>query len=109
MPRDRHKNIDKRLRLFSYKTHGEVSRSMAIQHQVRQKYRTRNEEIVAKLRDDAGAAPPIDPYMKVKRLTAQIAVEMALIHGGYWAAHVDHQNGLVAVARRHQPGPTGNL
>lgn len=73
---------------------------MGIQHQVRPKYRSKNEEIVARLREDAGAAPPIDPHMKVKRLTAEVAVAMALLHGGDWRVEIDHQSGFVLVAPR---------
>lgn len=70
----------------------------AIQRRIRQKYATRSEEIVAGLRDAAGAAPPIDPVVKVKRLTAEVAIQMALIHGGDWRVLVDHETRLVMVA-----------
>lgn len=73
---------------------------MGIQHQVRPKYGSKNEEIVAKLREDAGAGPPVDPYMKVKRLTAEVAVAMALIHGGNWRVEIDHHAGFVLVSPR---------
>lgn len=71
----------------------------AIERRIKPKYESRNHEIVAGLRDAAGAAPPIDPYMKVKRLTAQVAVEMALIHGGEWRPQIDHERGTILVAR----------
>lgn len=77
---------------------------MAIHHQVRPKFRSKNEEIVARLREDAGASPPIDPHMKVKRLTAEVAVAMALIHGGDWRVEIDHQAGFVLVAPRPAGG-----
>ena len=64
------------------------------------KYATRNEEIVAQLRASAGAAPPIDYRMRVKRLAAETATLMALIHGGDWRVQVDHDVGLIVVARR---------
>lgn len=73
---------------------------MGIQHQFRQKYRSKTEETVARLRDEAGASAPIDPHMKVKRLTAEVAVAMALIHGGDWRIQVDHDRGFVFVTRR---------
>lgn len=73
---------------------------MGIQHQVKPRFRSKNEQIVAELRDSAGASAPIDPHMKVKRLTAEVAVAMALIHGGDWRVQVDHDVGLVVVARR---------
>lgn len=73
---------------------------MGIKHQVKPKFQSRNEEIVAGLREAAGAGPPVDPYMKVKRLTAEVAVLMALIHGGDWAVQIDHDRGTILVARR---------
>lgn len=73
---------------------------MAIEHQIKPRYETRNHEIVAGLREAAGAGPPIDPHMKVKRLTAEIAVAMALIHGGDFRVEIDHEAGMVLVCRR---------
>lgn len=73
---------------------------MAISHRIKARYQTRNHEIVAGLRDAAGAAAPLDPYMVVKRKTAEIAVSMALLHGGDWRVRIDHQEGLVMIARR---------
>jgi len=73
---------------------------MALVHRIKPKYPTRNHQIVAELRESAGAAPPVDPHMKVKRLTAEIATAMALIHGGDWRPVIDHENGLVLVSRR---------
>lgn len=70
----------------------------AIQRRIKPKYATRNAEIVAGLRDAAGAAPPMDPVVKVKRLTAEVAVTMALIHGGDWRMMIDHEARLVMVA-----------
>ncbi len=63
------------------------------------KYASRNEAIIAGLREAAGAAAPIDPALKVKRLTAEVATLMALIHGGHWRVKVDHLEGLVVIAR----------
>lgn len=71
---------------------------MSLQRRIKPKYTTRTEAIVAKLRAEAGAGEPIDPHMKVKRLTAEVAVTMALIHGGDWSVLVDHENRLVMVA-----------
>lgn len=73
---------------------------MGIHHQVRQKFRSKNDEIVAGLREAAGAGPPVDPHMKVKRLTAEVAVLMALIHGGEWRMEVDHEDPFVVVRPR---------
>lgn len=75
---------------------------MSIHHQVRPKYLSRNDEIIASLRETVGAGPPIDPHLKVKRLTAEVAVAMAQIHGGDWRVQVDHEEGLVLIARRLQ-------
>lgn len=71
-----------------------------IRHRIVRRYATRNEEIVAELRDAAGAAPPIDPVMKVKRLTAEVAVQMALLYGGDWRVEIDPESGIVLVCRR---------
>lgn len=68
---------------------------MAIKY--RSRYRTKNEEIVAGLREIAGASPPIDPKMKVKRHAAEISTAMALLHGGDWRVVVDHQQGFVLI------------
>lgn len=68
---------------------------MAIKY--RSRYRTKNEEIVAQLREAAQAGPPIDPKMKVKRHAAEISTAMALLHGGDWRVVVDHQQGFVLI------------
>ena len=73
---------------------------MAIYHRIQPKYRTKNEEIVARLRAEAGADAPIDPHMKVKKLTAELAYLMALIHGGDWRVQIDHERGFVFLTRR---------
>lgn len=73
---------------------------MAISRQIKPRYKTRNEQIVADLRNSAGAGPPIDPEMKVKRLTAEVAIQMALLHGGEWRVEVDHEAATVLVCRR---------
>ena len=81
----------------------EGSAGMSIQHRIKPRFPSKNHEIVAKLREDAGAGPPMDPYVKVKRLMAQVAVELALIHGGDWRPVIDHENALAVVARRPPP------
>lgn len=73
---------------------------MAIFHQYRPKFKTRNEEIVANLFEAAGATPPAPPEIVVKRKAAEISTLMALIHGGDWRVQIDHQDGLVMIARR---------
>lgn len=72
---------------------------MAIKNQIRRRYASRNEEIVADLRKAAGAVAPLDQRVVVKRKAAEIAMSMALLHGGEWWVHVDHEAGLVTVAR----------
>ena len=66
------------------------------------RHKSRNEEIVAKLREQAGAGPPVDPAMKVKRLVAETAIAMALLHGGDWRVQFEPENGLVMIARRRR-------
>jgi len=73
---------------------------VAIFHQYRPKFKTRNEEIVANLFEAAGATPPAPPEIVVKRKAAEISTLMALIHGGDWRVQIDHQDGLVMIARR---------
>jgi len=73
---------------------------MAIRYQVKPKFESRNHEIVAGLRDAAGAAAPLDPHMVIKRKVAEVATAMALLHGGHWKVRIDHQEGLVMIARR---------
>lgn len=70
---------------------------------VRPKYPSRNHEIVAALRESAGAGPPRDPAMVVKKQVAEIAIQMALLYGGEWKVRIDPENGLVQVARRRHP------
>lgn len=73
---------------------------MAIIHRIKPLYASKNEEIVANLRDAAGAGPPIDPHMRVKRLTAELAIAMALAHGGDWRVQFEPENGMILIARR---------
>lgn len=77
---------------------------MAIRHQIKARYRSRNDEIVAGLRDAAHAAAPLDPMMVVKRKAAEISTAMALLHGGDWRVQIDHQEGLVLIVRRRHRG-----
>lgn len=67
------------------------------------RYASRNEEIVAGLREAAGAGPPVDPEMKIKRLIAEAAATMALLHGGDFRVQIDHEDCLIVVARRRIP------
>ncbi len=70
---------------------------MAIIHRIKPRYASKNDEIVAGLRAAAGAGAPIDPHMRVKRLTAEVAIAMALIHGGDWKVQIDHDRRAVMV------------
>lgn len=73
---------------------------MAIERQIKPRFKTRNEQIVARIRAEAGADAPRDPVMTVKKRVAEIACLMALIHGGDWTVQIDHELGLIAVTRR---------
>lgn len=73
---------------------------MAIVHRIKPRYRTKADQIIAELRSSVGAGPPVDPAMKVKRLTAEVAIQMALLHGGDWKVQIDHPEGFVLVSRR---------
>lgn len=76
---------------------------MAINHQIRPKYLSRNDEIIARLRESAGAAAPLDQKMVVKRKAAELSTAMALLHGGDWRVEIDHDDGFVVVRRRSRP------
>ena len=65
--------------------------------QFKPKFASRNHEIIAGLRNSAGAGPPIDPKMAIKRKSAEIAVAMALLHGGEWRMVVDHEIPMVLI------------
>lgn len=78
---------------------------MAISRQIKARYETRNHEIVARLREAAGAGPPINREMRVKRLVAEIATEMALLHGGDWRVQYQPDRGVIVVARRLRSQP----
>jgi hypothetical protein len=73
---------------------------VAIHHQVRPKFKTRNDEIVAGLFESAGAVAPAPPEIVIKRKAAELSALMALIHGGDWRVEIDHQVGFVLVAPR---------
>lgn len=73
---------------------------MAIRHRIKPRYKTRNEQIIADLRNSAGAGPPIDQEMAVKRKIAEAAIAMALLHGGDWRVQYEPENGLVMIVRR---------
>jgi hypothetical protein len=64
------------------------------------RYKSRNEEIVAELRKAAGAVATIDPEIVIKKKAAELAIAMALLHGGDWRVEIDHLAGFVLVAPR---------
>lgn len=78
---------------------------MAIIHQIRPRYETRNDEIVGELIQSAGAVSASDPTVVIKRTAAEIAYLMALVHGGDWRVQIDHEAGFVQIARRLQCNP----
>lgn len=71
---------------------------MAIIHQIRRKYATKQEEIVGEIMEYAGALSSLDPEAVIKRKAAELAYFMALMHGGEWRVEVDHENPFVLVA-----------
>lgn len=60
----------------------------------------RNRRIIAELRASARADAPIDPERRLKRLVAELAILMALAHGGDWRVEVDPHSSFVLVSRR---------
>lgn len=66
------------------------------------KHETRNHQIIAELRELAGAGAPSDPAIQIKRKVAEIATLAALLHGGDWRVQIDHEVGLFVVARRNR-------
>ena len=70
---------------------------MAIEHRIKPKYESRNHQLVAELRASAGAGPPVDPYVKAKRLAAELSATMALIHGDDWTVQIGHDLRLVVI------------
>lgn len=71
-----------------------------IYDRIRPKYKTKNDEIVAELFKSAGADTPAAPEVIIKRKTAEVSALMALIHGGDWRVQIDHEDGLIVIARR---------
>jgi hypothetical protein len=79
---------------------------VAIIHQIRRKYATKTEETIADLAASAGALGASDPKAVLKRKTAEAAYLMALLHGGDWRVQIDHEDGLIVIARRRTPRQT---
>lgn len=70
---------------------------MAIIHQIRRKYRTKQEETVGEIMESAGALSSLDPEVVIKRKAAEVSYLMALLHGGDWRVEIDHENLFVLV------------
>ena len=73
---------------------------MAIIHQIKRKYQTRNEEIVGELIEGSGALSSSDPKVIIKRKAAEVAYLMALVNGGDWRVAINHDQGFVTISRR---------
>jgi len=73
-----------------------------IADRIRPKFKTKNEEIVAGLFAAAGADAPAAPEIVIKRKAAEISTLMALMHGGDWRVQIDHEDGLIVIARRRR-------
>ena len=78
---------------------------MAIIHQIKPKFKTRNDQIVAELRNAAGVIDLSDPEITIKRKAAEIAIAMAVLHGGDWRVQIDHEDQFVLVTRRLRESP----
>ncbi len=64
------------------------------------RFLTRNEEIVAELRESVGAAAPLDPMVVLKRKVAEVSTLMALLQGGDWRVDLAPEKGFLLIARR---------
>lgn len=73
---------------------------MAIEHRIKRKFATRNEEIIAALRTAVQADAPLDHYASIRKKTAELAHLMSLVHGGDWRVQIDHDVGLIVIAPR---------
>jgi 23S rRNA-/tRNA-specific pseudouridylate synthase len=71
---------------------------MAIIHQIRRKYASKNEEIVADLLYGPGIGTEQEMDTVIKRKAAEISIAMAILHGGEWRVEIDHENCFVLIA-----------
>lgn len=76
---------------------------MAIIHQIRRRYATKAEETVADLLYGTGVKSEEEVETVIKRKAAEISIAMATLHGGDWRVQIDHEDGLVVIARRRTP------
>lgn len=81
---------------------------MSIRHRIAPRYKSRNHEIIAGLREAAGAGPPVDPKMAAKKKIAEAATLLALSQGGNWRVQFEPENGLIQISRRRRH-PRQNL
>lgn len=72
-------------------------RQTAIERRIKPKFQSKNHEIVAGLREAAGAGAPVDTRMAIKKKAAELSSLMALEHGGDWRPVVDHEIPMVLV------------
>lgn len=75
---------------------------MEIYRRIKPKYRTRNEEIIARIRAEVRADPPIDPHKRIKKKTAELAYLLALAHGGDWRVEIDPHASFVLLSRKQR-------
>lgn len=78
---------------------------MAIIHQVRRHFLSRNDEIVADLLYGTSAATEEEVSMVIKRKAAEISIAMAVLHGGDWRVQIDHDAAIVLITRRLRDSP----
>lgn len=73
---------------------------MAIIHQIRRKYDTKADEIVAELLYGPGVGTEQEMQTVIKRKAAEISIAMAILHGGEWRVQIDHEEPFVHITRR---------
>lgn len=78
---------------------------MAIIHQIRRKYATKAEEVIADLLYGTGVKTEEEMDTVIKRKAAEISIAMAILHGGEWRVQIDHGDGFVHITRRLQRIP----
>lgn len=73
---------------------------MGLSHRLRPRHATRNDEIVADLQAVGTALATLDHRTVLQEKAEDIADLMALLHGGHWRVRIDHDEGVVMIARR---------
>lgn len=69
---------------------------MKLMIRVEPRYKSRNHEIVARMRQTASGAR-VDLISDIQKNAVKIASAMALLHGGEWTPVVDHEHRIVLV------------